>query len=157
MGGRLLQHAIFEDDRVGRHVHALENERVGRLGCRDEEVDGFGPGRDRLDIDFALVLVALENDLARRIDCREGLSRVSIDGSHTAAIARIDVAKHLGDVGTIDFDAGGFLQCDGGLDRDTIARLDRLQRQHGCAATQQRQHYQRLQKPWLPIRHCPSP
>src|SRR6202049_1274695 len=62
MGRRLLRHAIFEHDRVGRHVHALENERVGRLGCRDEEVDGFGPGRDRLYIYFALFLGALHND-----------------------------------------------------------------------------------------------
>ena len=62
------------------------------------------------------------------------------------------------DGGAIDLDAGRFLQGDGGLDRDAIARLDRLQRERGGGASQQRRALAAaLQKPWSQIRHCQSP
>src|SRR5439155_24789654 len=111
-----------------------------------------GAGGNRFDVDLALVLVALENDLSGGIRRRERLSAVSIDASNGAAIARIDVAKHLGDVGAIDLDAGRFLQGDGGLDRDSVTCLDRLQRERGCRANHQRPR--QWQKLWSQCYHC---
>ena len=75
---------VADDDRVGRRVGPPQQQRVGRVLRRHEEVDRLARAAHRAHVDLALVDVALENDLARGIHHARGRS----PATHRVAAAR---------------------------------------------------------------------
>ena len=156
---------VADDDRVGRRVGPPQQQRVGRVLRRHEEVDRLARAAHRAHVDLALVDVALENDLARGIHHARGRRRrrtgLRRHGGRDrgAAVGRVDVAEDVRDRRAVDADAGGLLDRQDGIDGDPVAALDDLQRERGRRASEQERRWDQQRRRELAgqLAHTGSP
>jgi len=156
---------VPDDDRVGRRVGASQQQGVGRMLGRDEQVDGLARSANRAHVDLALVDVALKDDLSGRVDragrwhrCRARLGGCRV-GDRRAAVGRVNVAEDVRDGRAVDADTGRLFDRQDRLDGDAVAGFDELKRVRGRRANEQeyRWNQQRRRELAGQVAHTGSP